>query len=204
MERPLLTLPVDDTLTLIEATEADAGLLFRAIDAWRDDLRRWLPFVDNLHDEADEAAFLSALCAVSPDLRNYTFKILSDGTFCGLVGVVSTDPVNRKTEVGYWLLPPWRGRGIMSRSVAALCLWAFDVRAMNRVQIKCAVGNAPSNAIPCRLGFRFEGVERAGEYAGEGRYYDLNVYSLLAWERNSLSGLNPFSGCGRLTTKRDI
>ena len=40
MERTLLTLPVDDTLTLIEATEADAGLLFRAIDAWRDDLRR--------------------------------------------------------------------------------------------------------------------------------------------------------------------
>lgn len=189
MERTLLILPVDDTLTLIEATEADAGLLFRAIDAWRDDLRRWLPFVDNLHTEADEAAFLSGLCAVPTDLRNYTFKIFSDGAFCGLVGFVSTDPVNRKTEVGYWLLPPWRGRGIMSRCVAALCLWAFDVRAMNRVQIKCAVGNAPSNAIPRRLGFRLEGVERAGEYAGEGRYYDLNVYSLLARERNSLSGL---------------
>ena len=124
-----------------------------------------------------------------PDLRNYTFKILSDGAFCGLVGFVSTDSVNRKTEVGYWLLPPWRGRGIMSRCVAALCLWAFDVRAMNRVQIKCAVGNASSNAIPRRLGFRLEGVERAGEYAGDGRYYDLNVYSLLARERNSLSGL---------------
>lgn len=189
MEMPLLTLPVDASLTLIEATEADAGLLFRAIDAWREDLRRWLPFVDNLHTEADEAAFLSGLCSVPTDLRNYTFKILSDGAFCGLVGFVTTDRVNRKTEVGYWLLPPWRGRGIMSRCVAALCLWAFDVRATNRVQIKCAVGNAPSNAIPCRLGFRLEGVERAGEYAGEGRYYDLNVYSLLAQERNSLSGL---------------
>lgn len=189
MERPLLTLPVDDTLTLIEATEADAGLLFRAIDAWRDDLRRWLPFVDNLHAEADEAAFLSGLCTVPPDRRNYTFKILSDGVFCGLIGFVTTDRVNRKTEVGYWLLPPWRGRGIMSRSVAALCLWAFDARAMNRVQIRCAVGNAPSNAIPCRLGFRLEGVERAGEYAGDGRYYDLNVYSLLAQERDNLSGL---------------
>ena len=189
MQECVLQIPVDASLTLTEATEADAGLLFRAIDAWRDDLRRWLPFVDNLHTEADEAAFLSGLCTVPPDRRNYTFKILSDGVFCGLIGFVTTDRVNRKTEVGYWLLPPWRGRGIMSRSVAALCLWAFDVRAMNRVQIKCAVGNAPSNAIPCRLGFRLEGVERAGEYAGDGRYYDLNVYSLLAQERNSLSGL---------------
>ena len=153
MERPLLILPVDDTLTLIEATEADAGVLFRAIDAWRDDLRRWLPFVDNLHTEADEAAFLSALCAVSPDLRNYTFKILSDGAFCGLVGFVSTDPVNRKTEVGYWLLPPWRGRGIMSRCVAALCLWAFDVRTMNRVQI--SVPWVMSLPMPYPVGWAF-------------------------------------------------
>ena len=146
MERPLLILPVDDTLTLIEATEADAGVLFRAIDAWRDDLRRWLPFVDNLHTEADEAAFLSALCAVSPDLRNYTFKILSDGAFCGLVGFVSTDPVNRKTEVGYWVVASVAGAWHHVALCRGLCLWAFDVRTMNRVQIKCAVGNVPSNA----------------------------------------------------------
>ena len=74
----------------------------------------------------------------------------------------------------------------MSRCVARLCLWAFDVRTMNRVQIKCAVGNLSSNAIPRRLGFRLDGVERAGEYAGEGRYYNLNVYSLLAQERDNL------------------
>ena len=162
MNKRKLEIFVDTHLQLCEACVSDAGTIYRAIDLHRDDLRRWLPFVDGLHSVAEEKNFLSGLCAEVPELRNYTFKI------------------------GYWLLPEFRGRGIMSRCVARLCLWAFDVRTMNRVQIKCAVGNLSSNAIPRRLGFRLEGVERAGEYAGEGRYYNLNVYSLLAQERDNL------------------
>lgn len=187
MEKRKLEIFVDTHLQLCEACEDDAGTIYRAIDLHRDDLRRWLPFVDGLHSVAEEKNFLSGLCAEVPELRNYTFKILFDDVFCGLVGFVLTDTVNRKTEIGYWLLPEFRGHGIMSRCVARLCLWAFDVREMNRVQIKCAVGNHPSNAIPRRLGFRLDGVERAGEYCGEGRYYDLNVYSLLVQEKESLS-----------------
>ena len=189
MNKRKLEIFVDTHLQLCEACVSDAGTIYRAIDLHRDDLRRWLPFVDGLHSVAEEKNFLSGLCPEVPELRNYTFKILFEGVFCGLVGFVFTDTVNRKTEIGYWLLPEFRGRGIMSRCVARLCLWAFDVRTMNRVQIKCAVGNLSSNAIPRRLGFRLEGVERAGEYAGEGRYYNLNVYSLLAQERDNLLGL---------------
>lgn len=189
MDKRKLEIFVDTHLQLCEACENDAETIYHAIDLHRDDLRRWLPFVDGLHSVAEEKNFLSGLCAEAPEVRNYTFKILFDDVFCELVGFVFTDTVNRKTEIGYWLLPEFRGHGIMSRCVARLCLWAFDVREMNRVQIKCAVGNHPSNAIPRRLGFRLEGVERAGEYAGEGRYYDLNVYSLLAQEKESLSSL---------------
>ena len=167
MNKRKLEIFVDTHLQLCEACVSDAGTIYRAIDLHRDDLRRWLPFVDGLHSVAEEKNFLSGLCAEVPELRNYTFKILFEGVFCGLVGFVFTDTVNRKTEIGYWLLPEFRGRGIMSRCVARLCLWAFDVRTMNRVQIKCAVGNLSSNAIPRRLGFRLEGVERAGEYAGD-------------------------------------
>lgn len=189
MDKRKLEIFVDTHLQLCEACENDAETIYHAIDLHRDDLRRCCRLLTVYPSVAEEKNFLSGLCAEAPEVRNYTFKILFDDVFCGLVGFVFTDTVNRKTEIGYWLLPEFRGHGIMSRCVARLCLWAFDVREMNRVQIKCAVGNHPSNAIPRRLGFRLEGVERAGEYAGEGRYYDLNVYSLLAQEKESLSSL---------------
>jgi ribosomal-protein-serine acetyltransferase len=50
---------------------------------------------------------------------------------------------------------------------------------MNRVQIKCAIGNMPSNNIPKRLGFKFEGIERGGELLTGGVFTDLAVYSKL-------------------------
>ncbi len=43
------------------------------------------------------------------------------------------------------------------------CQWAFFEKDFNRIQIRCAVGNQPSNAIPQRLGFTLEGTERDGE-----------------------------------------
>ena len=108
MNKRKLEIFVDTHLQLCEACVSDAGTIYRAIDLHRDDLRRWLPFVDGLHSVAEEKNFLSGLCAEVPELRNYTFKILFEGVFCGLVGFVFTDTVNRKTEIGYWLLPEFR------------------------------------------------------------------------------------------------
>ena len=101
---------------------------------------------------------------------------------CGLVGFVITDNINHRTEIGYWLIPEYQGRGIMTRCVRHLCEWAVSERGMNSIRIRCAAGNAPSNAIPRRLGFTLEGVEREGELMADGQYVDLNVYSILKRE----------------------
>ena len=90
MNKRKLEIFVDTHLQLCEACVSDAGTIYRAIDLHRDDLRRWLPFVDGLHSVAEEKNFLSGLCAEVPELRNYTFKILFEGVFCGLVGFVFT------------------------------------------------------------------------------------------------------------------
>ena len=101
------------------------------------------------------------------------------GEFCGLVGFVNSDFVNHRTEIGYWLLPEYQRQGIMTRSVRTLCRWAVEARLMHRIQIRCAVENYSSNAIPRRLGFRLEGTERDGELMFSGEYVDTNVYSIL-------------------------
>ncbi|HDR51251.1 MAG TPA: N-acetyltransferase [Mariniphaga anaerophila] len=49
---------------------------------------------------------------------------------------------------------------------------------MNRIQIKVATGNEKSRAIPLRLGFQYEGIERQRERCNN-QYFDLQVFSLL-------------------------
>ena len=81
--------------------------------------------------------------------------------------------------IGYWLLPEYRGKGLVTRAVHHLCLLALCEKGFNRIQIRCAIGNTASNAIPQRLGFKQEGTERDGELLINGEYTDINVYSLL-------------------------
>lgn len=172
---------VAEGLILHSATPQDAEIIYQAIDTNREDLRVWLPFIDNLHSVADEEVFLNSLMETPIEQRNITFLIKKDTIFCGLVGFVLTDTINHKTEIGYWLLPEFRHQGIMKRSVHTLINWAIEKRDMNRIQIKCATGNIASNTIPRKLGFQLEGIERDGELLING-YTDLNIYSLLAKE----------------------
>ena len=165
-----------------EATLADAAIIWQTIYDNRVYLRTWLPFVDGLKEVADEEAFLNEQLALPYADRNIVFVIGQGHELCGLVGFVITDNINHRTEIGYWLIPEYQGRGIMTRCVRHLCEWAVSVRGMNSFRIRCAAGNAPSNAIPRRLGFTLEGVEREGELMADGQYVDLNVYSILKRE----------------------
>jgi ribosomal-protein-serine acetyltransferase len=108
----------------------------------------------------------------------YIFTIQYKDQFAGIVGFKNTDKVNRKTEIGYWLSEVFQKKGIITKSVAMLCDFAFKALGINRLQIKSTVGNRSSN-IPNSLGFRLEGIERNGELLNDGLYADLEVYSKL-------------------------
>lgn len=166
-----------------EAEQSDAKEIYKAIDSHREYLKTWLPFVPNL-TEKEEEDFLAETLAVDYAERNIVFIIEKDEQLCGLIGFVNTNRVNNRTEIGYWLLPEFQGQGIMTNAVKYLCRWAVEERGMKRIQIKCAVGNTPSNAIPLRLDFTYEGTERCGELQYTGEYADLNVYSILKEEVN--------------------
>lgn len=179
---------VFEDYTLREALLEDASVIWQAIDSHRDYLTTWLSFVPQLKREEDEEDFLAQMLAVPHEERNIVFIIEKAGEFCGLIGFVSTDHQNHRTEIGYWLLPEFQGNGIMTRCVRHLCCWAVEQRKINRIQIRCAIANDPSNAIPGRLAFRLEGVERDGELLASGEYTDINVYSVLkseivAWDK---------------------
>ena len=99
-----------------------------------------------------------------------------DATFHGV------DWNHRSTSIGYWLAEDRQGRGTMTEAVRALTTHAFDVWRLNRVEIRVAVGNVRSAAVPRRLGFTEEGVLRQAERHGRS-FKDIREFKQLLLDR---------------------
>lgn len=176
-----MILRIDDSTVLKRLEESDTAYIFTAIDNQREFLGKWLPFVALTKDISVTAKFVDSVINAPEDRPEYTFTIWKNGVFAGLIGLKTIDNQNKRTEIGYWLSEEFQKQGIMTRAVSALCEFAFGQLGLNRIQIKCAVGNIPSKNIPQRLGFKFEGIERDGELLDDG-YTDIEVYSKLKSE----------------------
>ena len=111
---------------------------------------------------------------------------MCEGALAGVIGLEPIDSAHRTASIGYWLGAGQQGRGTMTRAVQALVEHAVSVLELNRIEIRAAVGNARSRAIPQRLGFREEGTLRQAERVGDA-YLDIVVYSLLASEHTVIS-----------------
>jgi len=140
-----------------------------------------LPFVDFTKEVKDSSAFIQTIISLREETRNEVYTIWFKGEFAGIIGFHNTDRVNEKTEIGYWLIGEMTGKGIIHRSCVVLIGLAFEKMGMNRITIKCAVGNDASEKVAARLGFTFEGIERSGERYHD-LFFDLKVFSLLKSE----------------------
>ena len=65
---------------------------------------------------------------------------------------------HKRAEVGYWLIPQARGRGIGRVAVSLLVDWAFEALDLDRIEISTTVDNAAARALAGSLGFDEEGV----------------------------------------------
>jgi ribosomal-protein-serine acetyltransferase len=116
----------------------------------------------------------------------------NEGLHCAVVcedriaGVISYMEVNwrhRRTVLGYWLDADHQGRGLMTGAVRLMVDHAFSAWELNRVEVRAAVENRKSRAIPERLKFDQEGLLRQAELVG-GCYLDTIVYAMLAADWN--------------------
>ena len=107
--------------------------------------------------------------------------IWHEGRLAGAIGYDPIDWENRTTELGYWLGEEYQGKGLVTAACRALVEPAFGELSLNRVVISCATENKKSCAIPERLGFRREGVQRQAEWLYH-HFVDHVVYAALASE----------------------
>ena len=172
---------IDEHLSLEKIKLLHAEMIFNCIDENREYLRKWLPFVEFTHKVRDTELFIRSIIDKPYGERDDVFVIWYKGEFAGLICFKDTDFLNYKTEIGYWLIEKMTGKGIAIRSTKKLINIAFRNFNMNRIQIRCGIGNNKSAAIPQKLGFTLEGVERDGERHSR-KYIDLEIYSLLKKE----------------------
>jgi ribosomal-protein-serine acetyltransferase len=174
----VLPLDLGGGLVLTASTESDAAAAYAVVDAERDRLREWLPWVDGTVDETVERDFLRSIEQVNAIGTGLHATIRRDREFAGFVGL-RLDPLRRSAEVGYWLAERAVGQGVMTRSVSAIVGLAFGDLGMHRVELLAAVGNHRSRAIAERLGMSFEGIRREAEELPSG-WVDLAMYAVLA------------------------
>jgi ribosomal-protein-serine acetyltransferase len=178
-------LPIDANMHLVPRHAGDAAEFFELIDANRAALREWLGWVDATRSVADVRRYAHYAEAQFESRISFDYAIRTHAVLAGAIGLHALDWSNRCAQIGYWLAPEARGRGTMSRAASTLVTHAFRDLLLHRVEIRCAVDNQRSRAIPERLGFLFEGT-LAGAHVLQGRFHDIALYAMTAprWHRS--------------------
>jgi len=168
-------------LKLARASVSEAGEIFNLVESCRPYLRKWLPWVDSTGGAADTFYFINENKDKSLFNGREIYSIYNNEQLTGMIDLHNGDSYNKKAEIGYWLAEQFQGKGIITTACKILINKAFYEYSINRMVIRVAVGNIKSQAIPERLGFTHEGIERSGELI-RGIFHDLSVYSMLKEE----------------------
>ena len=92
-------------------------------------------------------------------------------------------------EVGYELFhPSYAGKGYMTEALLLFCGYLFACYPINRIQVNAMRENISSCKVAEKCGFKYEGTMRKATYH-DGKYHDLNLFSLLREECPPLSNL---------------
>ncbi|MFC4377220.1 GNAT family N-acetyltransferase [Nocardia halotolerans] len=150
----------DGTAWLTRPTGTDID---RIVECCQDpELARWTTIPSPYH-RGDAEDFLDR--AVAPgwasNVPTWAVRTAAHGQVEGMVGLHARG--HRTCEIGFWLAPAHRGRGLMSRAVTLVCDFAFasDGLDLARITWRAVVGNHPSAAVARRNGFHYEGSTRS-------------------------------------------
>lgn len=163
----------DGSLALRAPSAADVPAIVRAC---RDPLtQRWLPLPDP-YDETHALGFVTDLArATWRSGAGIVRAIEWDGSFAGMIDLKKTDWQGLTTEIGYWVSPDHRGKGLAGKAARLLGDWAMREHRMERVEIRSATGNVGSQRAALAAGYREEGVLRSAGYIHAGRV-DLVIF----------------------------
>lgn len=99
--------------------------------------------------------------------------------FYGGGGFSSLSQVHQKAEVGFWLLPPYWGNGLLQEAMTLICTYGFQEMNLHRMEGFVETENEKSKKAIEKAGFVLEGTLRECERKND-RWISLDVYARLA------------------------
>lgn len=178
----MFSFKVNESISLELLQQHHAEEIYQLIDHNRDHLRKWLLWVDKRKAAEDMVPVIKYWLENLANNQGFDVAIRHDGELVGMIGV-QFDWGNQAASIGYFISKNSEGKGIITISLKSLIKELFDRYSMNRIEIQCAANNLKSQGIPERLGFKKEGIKRAGQFLYD-HYEDLVVYSLLKSEQS--------------------
>ncbi|PJN21106.1 GNAT family N-acetyltransferase [Kitasatospora sp. CB02891] len=142
--------------------------------------QRWLP-LPRPYTREDATAWCTEVAHAlreSGDGIHFAIADASNDRLMGTVGLKKTDWRARVSEVGYWVAPWARGRGIAAEATRVLGEWLLTDRAFQRMELLAATENTASQKVALRAGLHREGVLRNAGFVHAGRV-DLVLFSLV-------------------------
>lgn len=163
---------------------SDAPALVDAMSAGVAHLVPWLPWASFEPLPLDDKIALLRTFRAKFDLdQDYVFGAFersgerAGGRLVGGTGIhLRIGPA--AGEIGYWLRAGEERKGLATEMAAAITYAGFAIRGFARMAIHCDVRNERSAAVPRRLGYRQEGVLRAGADHGRDPRGDLAVFGM--------------------------
>ena len=174
----MFRIPIRPDLELRLSTFEDAPEIFDLVERNREHLQPWMPWVEGTRSAADVAGWIRKGEEQMARNEGWNALLWYQGRIAGAIGYKPIDWPNLRVEIGYWLASEFQRNGLMTDAARALTRHAFSEWGLNRVEIRCAVENRRSAAIPQRLGFTEEGLLRQAFRVG-GVFQDLRLFGML-------------------------
>lgn len=165
----------------------DAGDITDTLASCSDSLtQRWLPLPRpyTLDDATAWCTTTAHAMRDSGDGIQFAVTDADSKRLVGQVGLKKTDWRALVSEVGYWVSPWARGRGIAVEATRTLAHWLLTDQRFQRMELRAATENAASQAVAVKAGFHREGTLRNAGFV-HGARVDLVLFSLLPGDLGS-------------------
>jgi [ribosomal protein S5]-alanine N-acetyltransferase len=171
---------ITERFVLKEIVKEDQSFIFKGLSD-----PRVIPFYGVQYDSFEAtAAQMEFYDQLWKEKTGCWWKIVEKQTLqpVGACGMNAYNPLHEKAEIGYWLLPEYWKKAIMTEVIPVMIDHLFSSWKLHRLEAVVEDGNGSSSRLSEKLGFTYEGTLRESEIK-HGKRLNLLIYSLLASDK---------------------
>lgn len=147
---------VDEQIKLRTLQMVEAEKVFKTVDINREELKKWLPWVDSTVSSDNSKKFIEEVRSKRDSAEEAPYGIFFKDEFAGHISLMARD--NQAGEIGYWLDKRVYGKGLATKAANCLTQLGFSKLGCRSIVILAEEGNDASQAVARRLNFDELGV----------------------------------------------